>query len=204
MSFNLCDNRCSFFLFLLKVLIIYSSKVFIVYSNPLWSLQKFGVIYNIICEKFSVIPSAKIWKQCTYDQFFLTLKKFLSIVQSWKCISYSVCVCVCVCVYVHPPWRLHLSGTAETAKEQINDVVLKMFDSSVGSLHLYSGMQNITFQLAAFSCSYTRSRHSHDLTSIRLAFRALIHHYQVSPSVRTILWADLLLCLHSREGSQCI
>ena len=82
-----------------------------------------------------------------------------------------VCVCVCVCVYGHPPWRLHLSGTAGTAREQINDVVLKTLDSSAGSLHLYFGMQIITFQLAALSCSYTRSGHSHDLTSIRLPFR---------------------------------
>ena len=61
-----------------------------------------------------------------------------------------------------------MSGTAGTVREQINDVVLKALDSSVSSLHLYFGMQNITFQLAALSCSYTRSGHSHDLTTIRL------------------------------------
>ena len=61
-----------------------------------------------------------------------------------------VCVSVCLCVYVHPPWRLHLSGTAGNASELINDVVLK---------------------LAALSCSCTGSGHSHDLTSIRLACR---------------------------------
>ena len=64
-----------------------------------------------------------------------------------------------------------MSGTAGTAKEQINYVVLKTLDSSAGSIHLYFGMQNLTFQLAALSCSYTRSEHSQDLTSIRLAFR---------------------------------
>ena len=82
-----------------------------------------------------------------------------------------VCVYVCVCVYVHPPWRFHRSGTSGTAREQINDVVLKTLDSSTVSLHLYFGMQSLIFQLAALSCSYTRSGHSHDLTSIRLAFR---------------------------------
>ena len=56
-------------------------------------------------------------------------------------------------------------------REQINDIVLKTFNSSSGSPHRYFGMQNLTFQLAALSCSYTRSGHSHDLTSIRLAFR---------------------------------
>ena len=68
-----------------------------------------------------------------------------------------VCVCVCVCVYVDPPWRLHLSGTAGTTREQMNDVVLKTLDSSVSSLHLYFGMQNLTFQVATLSFSYTSS-----------------------------------------------
>ena len=105
--------------------------------------------------------------------YFIELSKFWCEVLTiiiW-CLRVCVCVCVCVCVYGHPPWRLHLSGTAGTAREQINDVVLKTLDSSAGSLHLYLGMQIITFQLAALSCSYTRSGHSHDLTSIRLAFR---------------------------------
>ena len=39
--------------------------------------------------------------------------------------------------------------------------------TSASSLYLYFGMQNLTFQLAALSCSYTSS----GLTSIRLAFR---------------------------------
>ena len=82
-----------------------------------------------------------------------------------------VCVCVCVCVFVHSLWSHHLSRTAGTAREQINDVVLKKLDSYTGSLHLYFGMQSLTFQLAALSCSYTRSGHSHELTSIHLPFR---------------------------------
>ena len=78
----------------------------------------------------------------------------------------------CACVCLRPSiLKLHPSETAGTAREQINDVVLKRLDSSAGSLHLYFGMQNLTFQLAALSCSYTKSGHSHDLTSIRLAVR---------------------------------
>ena len=76
-----------------------------------------------------------------------------------------VCVCVCVCVFT----SIHREGFI--CLEQINNVVLKTLDSSAGSLHLYFGMQNITFQLVALSCLYTRSGHSYDLTSIRLAFR---------------------------------
>ena len=56
-------------------------------------------------------------------------------------------------------------------REQINDIVLKTFNSSSGSPHRYFGMQNLTFQLAALSCSYIRSGYSHDLISICLTFR---------------------------------
>ena len=38
-------------------------------------------------------------------------------------------------------------------REQINDFVLKTLDSSAGSFHRYFGMQNLTFQPAALSCS---------------------------------------------------
>ena len=61
--------------------------------------------------------------------------------------------------------------TSWDTRVQINDVVLKTLDSSAGSLHRYFGMQNLTFQLAALSCSYTKSGHNHDLTSTHLAFR---------------------------------
>ena len=77
-------------------------------------------------------------------------------------------VCVCVCLR---PSTVKASFVSGTAREQINDVVLKTLDSSAGSLHFYFGMQNITFQLAALSCSYTRSGHSHYLTSACLVFR---------------------------------
>ena len=102
---------------------------------------------------------------------FITIIAVAVIIGVGVGVGVCVCVCLCVCVYVHPPWRLHLSGTAGTAREQINDVVLKTLDSSAGSLHFYFGMQNITFQLVALSCSYTRSGHSHYLTSVRLVFR---------------------------------
>ena len=85
------------------------------------------------------------------DHVIITLK--LRTLAGCACVRVCVCVCVRVCVYVHPPWRLHLSGTSGTAREQINDVVIE----DVGF-----------FQLAALSCSYTGSGHSHDLTSIRL------------------------------------
>ena len=78
------------------------------------------------------------------------------------------CVCVCLSLSTVKASSVWISWDT---REQINDVVLKTLDSSAGSLHLYFGMQNLTFQLAALSCSYIRSGYSHDLTSIRLAFR---------------------------------
>ena len=80
------------------------------------------------------------------------------------CVCVSVCVCVCVCLR---PSTVKASSVwiSWDTKEQINDVMLKTLDS------FYFGMQNLTFQLATLSCSYTRSEHSHDLTNIRLALR---------------------------------
>ena len=79
---------------------------------------------------------------------------------------------MCVYVCLHPS-TVKASSVSNSwdCQEQINDAVLKTLDSSTGSLHLYFGLQNLTFQLAALSCLYTRSGHSHDLTSICLAFR---------------------------------
>ena len=78
------------------------------------------------------------------------------------------CVCVCLSLSTVKASSVWISWDT---REQINDVVLKTLDSSSGSLHRFFGMQSLTFQLAARSCSYTRSEHSHDSTSIRLAFR---------------------------------
>ena len=78
------------------------------------------------------------------------------------------CVCVCLSLSTVKASSVWISWDT---REQINDVVLKTLDSSSGSLHRFFGMQSLTFQLAARSCSYTRSEHSHGSTSIRLAFR---------------------------------
>ena len=122
-------------------------------------------------EKHSLTARRRFLKtfQCFYGRKLVYSN--LGFYKTSVCVCVCACASVCVCVYVHPPWRLHLSGTSGTAREQINDVVLKTLDSSAGFLQLYFGMQNLIFQLAVLSCSYTRSGHSHDLTCIRLAFR---------------------------------
>ena len=78
------------------------------------------------------------------------------------------CVCVCLSLSTVKASSVWISWDT---REQINDVVLKTLDSSSGSPHRYFGMQNLTFQLAALSCSYIRSGYSHDLISICLTFR---------------------------------
>ena len=80
--------------------------------------------------------------------------------------------CVCMCVCVHPSTMEASSVWIRwDTREQINDVMLKILNSSAVSSHRYLRMQNLTFQLAALSCLQTKSRQSHDLTSVRLAFR---------------------------------
>ena len=117
------------------------------------------------------------------------------------CVCVCVCVCVggCGCVWV---WVCLRPSTVKASsvwirwytREQINDVVLKTLNSYADSLHRYFRMQNLTFQLASLSWSHTRSWQSHDLTSVRLAFRtwdlhspltgvAFGTHYIVSRSV---------------------
>ena len=60
-----------------------------------------------------------------------------------------MCVCVCVCVFT----SIHCEVFICLDQLCYQDVVLKTLDSSAGSLHRYFGMQNLTFQLAALSCS---------------------------------------------------
>ena len=89
-----------------------------------------------------------------------------------QCVKQMQCVCVCVCVCLRPSTAKASSvWISWNTREQINNVLLKTLDSSAGSLHRYFGMQSLTFQPAALPCSYSKSEHSHDLTSIRLAFR---------------------------------
>ena len=83
-----------------------------------------------------------------------------------------MCVCVRLCVWVCT--SIHREGFIcldHDASEQSNDVMLKTLNSYADSLHRYFRMQDLTIQPAALSCSHTRSRQSHDLTSIHLAFR---------------------------------
>ena len=86
------------------------------------------------------------------------------------CACVRACMRVCVCVCLGPSTvKASSVWISWDAREQINDVVLKTLDSSGGSLYCYLGMQNLTFPF--LPCSCTRSGHSHNLTSILLAFR---------------------------------
>ena len=88
------------------------------------------------------------------------------------CVCVCVCMCVCVCVCLHPSTMKASSVWIRwDTREQINDVMFKMLNSSAGSRHRYFRMLNLTFQLTALSCLQTKSRQSHDLTSVRLVFR---------------------------------
>ena len=85
--------------------------------------------------------------------------------------QYGVLLCVCVCLRTSTvkPSSVWNSWECQGTDQQccVEDVgFLCWFPSS-----LLWNTQNLIFQLATLSCSYTRSRHIHDLTSIRLAFR---------------------------------
>ena len=111
--------------------------------------------------------------------------------------------CVCVCTSIHPEGFIYLDQVGYQGTDQrcyVEDVkFLCRFPSSL------LRMKNVTFQLAALSCSHTRSGQSHDLTSVRLAFSMgpSFTIQQESPSVRTTSWANLLSDM-TREGSQYI
>ena len=89
------------------------------------------------------------------------LKRYLS----HELYNVHVCVCVCVCVRLSNVKASSVWIKWDT-REQINDVMLKTWNSSAGSFHRYIGMQNLTFQLATLSCWHTRSGQSHDSTNI--------------------------------------
>ena len=83
----------------------------------------------------------------------------------------SVCVCVCLCACVSTsidsPRRLRLSERAGMSGK-INDVVLKTFLFSAMFLHCYFRMKHWAF---------LTSGQSHDLTSVRLAFKNIRHSF---------------------------
>ena len=59
-----------------------------------------------------------------------------------------MCVCVCICMYVCVrPFTVKASSVwiSWTARERINDVVLKTFISCAKSLHRYFRMKHLTF-----------------------------------------------------------
>ena len=83
-----------------------------------------------------------------------------------------VCVCVCVCVCLRPSTVKASSVWIRwDTRERINDAILKTLNSYADSLYCLFRMENLTFQLAALSCSHTLNGQGHDLTSARLAFR---------------------------------
>ena len=112
-----------------------------------------------------------------------------------------VCVCVCVCECLSTV-KASSVWIRWCTREQINNVMLKMLSSYANSLHCYFRMQSLTFQLAASSCSHTRSGQSHNLTSARLTFRTWGLHspFRASPSGGTTSWADLFLDLTLTRG----
>ena len=133
-------------------------------------------------------------------------REFISIESKHVCIIYAwivhrwivnrVCVYVCVCTSIHREGFICLDQVGY--QEQINDVMLKTLNSSADSLHRYFGMQNLTFQLAALSCSQNRS----DLSSVRLVFRTWGLHSLFS---RRCLWYALhreliCFCVNTHES----
>ena len=69
-----------------------------------------------------------------------------------------MCVCVCVCVRACVCTRPSTVKASSVwirwdIREQINGVMLKTLNSYADSIRCYFRMQNLTFQLAALSCS---------------------------------------------------
>ena len=75
-----------------------------------------------------------------------------------------VCVFVCVCIYVHPLWRLHMSGVGDSGNRSAMLCWRHFFP--LPSLFIATLLWSIKpFWLAALSCSHTRGGTSLDLTS---------------------------------------
>ena len=144
-------------------------------------------------------------KNCgyNYDQKCLYFQLLLVCLCVRACVRVCVFVCVCVCTSIYPEGFICLDQVGYQGTDQrcyVEDVkFLCRFPSSLLRI------KNVTFQLAALSCSHTRSGQSHDLTSVRLAFSMgpSFTIQQESPSVRTTSWANLLSDM-TREGSQYI
>ena len=123
-----------------------------------------------------------------------------NLVSVYVCVC--VCVCMCVCVFVRPSTVNALSVRVSwDSREKINDVMLKALNSYADSYHRYFRMQNLTFQLAALFFSHTRSGQSHDLTSVRLAFRTWDLHL---PLTGVAFGVDLLLHQHALERLESV
>ena len=92
-------------------------------------LESFAYLKRAIIESLviNVVPylHSPDYLSCSISDGFDNNVLFLASLVS-VCVSVCVCVCVCVCVSVHPPWRLHLSGSWNT-REHISDVELKTF-----------------------------------------------------------------------------
>ena len=88
-----------------------------------------------------------------------------------------MCVCIYMCTSIHREcFKASFVWMRWDTREHINNVLLKTLNYHADSIHSYFRMLNVTFQLAALSCSHTRSGQSHDLTSVYLTFRTWGRH----------------------------
>ena len=132
--------------------------------------------------------------------WFVSHSCWLALIRVDSCWLVLMLVCVCVCV--HPSTMKASSVWIRwDTREQINDVMFKMLNSSAGSRHHCFRMQNLTFQLVALSCFQTKSRQNHDLTSVRLVFKKWGLHSQFSRRcLRYALHREAIcFCVNSHE-----
>ena len=110
-----------------------------------------------------------------------------------------------MCAYVHPPWRLHLSGVG--VPEDRSTILCWRCSFPVPSSFIDILVWSTEpFWLAALSCSHTGSGQNNDLTSLMCV--SLSKHGPSFTIIRRRLRSALhrepicLWRLHSREGSQ--